>query len=68
MCSDTTSPSRIHATTRFFVSGTHPHPTPPKHFRLEAIISKSFRRKRRRSPRVSGATPEIPWYWLKPED
>lgn len=52
MSSDTTNPSRTYAVTRFFISGTQPQLTPPEHFRLEAVISKSFRKKRRDSPRV----------------
>lgn len=71
MRSDTKNPLPARTITRFLSSVAETHPVVPEHFRLEDIISKSCRRKRRKyrqTPRVSGTTPEIPWYWSKPED
>ncbi|EHX5013163.1 hypothetical protein K3Z00_004347 [Salmonella enterica] len=68
MRSDTKNPLPARTITRFLFSVAETSPTVPEHFRLEAIISKSCRRKRRQTPRISGTTPEIPWYWSKPED
>ncbi|EAO4079244.1 hypothetical protein JGX82_004691 [Salmonella enterica] len=68
MYSDTKNPLPACTITRFFSSVAETRPVVPEHFRLEAIISKSCRRKRRQTPRISGTTAEIPWYWSKPED
>ncbi|EAT5800814.1 hypothetical protein BU792_22675 [Salmonella enterica] len=68
MRSDTKNPLPARTITRFLSSVAETRPAVLEHFRLEAIISKSSRRKRRQTPRISGTTPEIPWYWSKPED